>query len=141
MRKCLQSLEIKHVKGASWCQNATDFTQRLLPLVRGEMVEHEGGGHPIERSIGIWQFIGKALIEFDSDCCSSRLSSGSDERLRIRIESDDHGIRMKAFDQHRQRARATADIEDTMSALDGRMIEKRPPCRIATKQLHEGIIE
>jgi hypothetical protein len=48
---------------------------------------------------------------------------------------------MKAFDQHCQRARATADIEDTMSALDGRLIEKRPPCRIATKQFHEGIIE
>ena len=104
-------------------------------------MEHEGGEHPIKGRVEIWQFIRKALIELDRDCRSFRLSSASGERLRIGIESDDLDIVMELLDQRGQCTRATADIEDAMSAPDSRLIEECPPCRIAAQQLHERIVE
>ena len=73
------------MKAASGCENATDLTQRLLPLIRSEMVEHEGGEHSIKGRVGTWQYIRKALIELDRDCPSFRHSSASCKRLRIGI--------------------------------------------------------
>lgn len=137
----LWRLEIKQVKGASRNQDAMDLMQRLLLLVRAEMVEHEGGEYTIKRRVRVRQLIRKALVELDGDGCPFCFSSGSSEGPGIGIESDDLDIRMKTLDQRGQRPRATADVEDTMAAADGGLIEERPSCGITAQQFRKRIVE
>src|SRR5262245_15515402 len=104
-------------------------------------MEHKGGEHSVEGSVRIRKLIRKPLIELDSNRRSFRLASCSGERLRIRIESDDIDIRMKALDQCDQGASATADVENAMPWLNSRLVEKRLSGPGAAEQLHDRIVE
>jgi hypothetical protein len=42
-------------------------------------------------------FVAKTLVEVDRDRCAGGLASGSGERLRVGIESNDVGLRIEAF--------------------------------------------
>src|SRR5262245_19111390 len=102
-------------------------------------MKHKRGEHSIEGSVRIRKIIRKPLIELDSNRRSFRPASCSGERLWIRIESDDIDIRMKALDQCDQGSSATADVENTMSCLNGRLIEKRASGPIAAEQFHDWV--
>jgi hypothetical protein len=63
------------------------------------------------------------------------------ERLGVRIESNYIDIRMKPLDHLGQRARAAADVENSLAWPKRRLLEQRPVDRITAEQLHEGIVE
>src|SRR6266853_6682500 len=91
------SFEIEHVKLAPRLEDAADRAQGLPLLVCGDVMEHEGGKHTVEGRFGIGKLIAKTLVEVDRDRCAGRLASGSSERLRVGIESNDVGLRIEAF--------------------------------------------
>ncbi len=49
--------KVKKVEGAAWLEHSPDFAERRELLVPGEMVEHEGGEHPIDGCFRIWKFV------------------------------------------------------------------------------------
>ena len=127
MRLDFRPREINHVKGAPAPEDPPDLSQRLLPLFRPEVMEHEGGEHAIEGRIGIWQFIRKALIELDGQPGSFRLASASGERLWIGIEPHDIRTGMKALNQLDQGPGSAADIESSVSRPEISLIEEVRP--------------
>ena len=65
----------------------------------------------------------------------------SDERLWVRIESDNIHSWMKSLDQDSKASNATADVEDPNPRLNRCLIEERFPRRLGTEQLHERVVE
>jgi hypothetical protein len=70
-----------------------------------------------------------------------RFPPASGKRLRIGIESDNIGVRMKALDQHDQAAGAAADVEHTVTWANRRLIEEGMPGRLGTDQPYERVVE
>ncbi len=83
--------KVKKVKRAAWLEHSPDFAERRELFVPGEMVEHEGGEHPIEGCFRIRKFVREPAIEFDSERSSPGLPLRDSERSGIRVEPEDVG--------------------------------------------------
>src|SRR5260370_33038962 len=88
--------EIEHVKLAARFKDAPDRAYGRPLLIRGDVVEHEGGEHTVEGPVGIRKLIAKPPIELDRDRCACRLTARSSECFRVGIESNDIGPRIEA---------------------------------------------
>jgi len=91
----LRSSEVEQVQGGVGFQYPPCLLQCLLLLVGFEVVEHEGGKHSVERRIRIRKFLRDPAIQLHGESFSLGFSPGADERLRIGIEPNNFGLRIR----------------------------------------------
>jgi hypothetical protein len=61
--------------------------------------------------------------------------------LGVGVDSNHLDIRVNTLDQCRQRAGTTADIENAITGLKGRMIKQDHPGLVTAEQFHNRVIE
>jgi hypothetical protein len=89
------------VQGAAGFEYAPYLAQRLLFIVRPEVVKHEGGEYPVERSVRVRKLLREPEIQSNGERFAPGLSPGPGERLRVGIQPDYLRIRMEAFGEER----------------------------------------
>ena len=114
----LRSSKVNQVQGVAGFEYPPCLLQCLLHLVCLEVVEHEGGKHSVERRIRIWKLLREPAIQLHVDRFSLGFSPGERERLRIGIEPNNFGLRMKTLDKDRE-VSGTAAVQISVSTTMG----------------------
>src|SRR5215217_3055268 len=137
----LRSSEVNQVQGAAGFEYPPCLRQCLLLLVWLKVMEHESGKHSVERRIRIGKLLRVPAIQLHEERFSLGFSSGAGKRLRVRIEPNNFGLRMKVFDKDREVSSTAADLDDTMIRLNTRLIDQLSVDRLEAQQLLERVVK
>jgi hypothetical protein len=105
------------------------------------MVKHECRENPIERGVGIWQLLRKALVELNRGLTSLGFSAGARQGFGVGVDPHHLGGGIQPLDQDRQVPSAATDFEDSLAWAYACLIDKPSVRRIHAKDLGEQVIE
>jgi hypothetical protein len=117
------------VQGAAGFEHAPYLAQCSPLLVRPEVVEYEGGKHPVERSVRVRELLYETAVQPHGEPRPFGFPLGTGECLRIGIQADYLGARVEAFDEDRQVPGTAADLEDPLARADARLLDQPPMVR------------
>ena len=137
----LRSSKVNQVQRASGFEYPPCLLQCLLLLVGFEVVKHKGGEHLVKRRIRIRKVLSKPAIQLHGERFSLCFTSGVGKRLRVGIEPNNLGLRMKTLDEDREVSSTAADLDGTMVRPDDSLIDQLSVDRLKAQQLLKWIVK
>ena len=85
------AVDVEQVQAATRREHPAHLAQRVVLLVRGQVVEHERREHAVHAAVGVGEPVGVAAVESQRHARPPGLASGGGQHGRVRVEADQRG--------------------------------------------------
>jgi hypothetical protein len=133
--------EVHEVQTPARPQHTPHLGQGALLNALVEVVEHQGGQHPVDAPVRIGQLAGTSEVPLHVEPVTSGLPPGTAERERVGVEPDDVRLWVPALDEEREVARAGTDLQHLMARCDPGLVGQPTVHGPHAQQAGEGVVD